>query len=192
MISLFPNLSACAFIMSNGVWRIWILIQNMGVRKLFIESLCNSDERILMITRQFSGGSYNFSSKGSQSVFFLSTHLLRHCNDHPVSSSSSCHCEANSCVPWSGLNDNISWLASTLFFGIKNHSSANPVFDWPSRIQKLTLDKNFTFDSFGFCNIIDPDERGVTNSIKYAVFDLLMLSSNNEDWLTLHACGESL
>lgn len=123
------------------------------------------------------GSSDHSRAKAPQSVLLFLRHLLRHGDNHAIPQRGRSHRQTHPCVSTGWFNKNVALFQLAGLSCVKDHTSANAIFDRAARVEELALGEQFTLNVLLFCDVVDSDEGCVAHVVKNVVTNFLVVIS---------------
>mmetsp|Transcript_5975 Transcript_5975/g.16880 ORF Transcript_5975/g.16880 Transcript_5975/m.16880 type:complete len:270 (+) Transcript_5975:922-1731(+) len=169
------NLLCGAVVVRQRISGIDILVQNVRVRDLRVESVGHTNMALRAVPRRLGGRPDDLGAQGLEKVHLLARHLLRHRDDHLIAP----HCRreghADPRVAARGLNEDVPLLDAAGLLRIHYHAVADAVLDAATRVHELALHQDLRLDTQGLRDRVEPDQGSIPNELERGVVNLLSL-----------------
>ena len=109
-VARFENLLRCRIVVSDGIVRIAVLIENVRIGNLHLQSMGNADVRFRRIERGARRRTNDLGAERAKNVDLLLTHLLGHDDDASIVLHGTRQRETNARVARRWFDDRVAWL----------------------------------------------------------------------------------
>mmetsp|Transcript_2526 Transcript_2526/g.7419 ORF Transcript_2526/g.7419 Transcript_2526/m.7419 type:complete len:241 (-) Transcript_2526:2-724(-) len=156
--------------MSEGIRWVRILIQDVRIGYLGIQTSGDGDVTLGTVKGRLRGSAHNLGTQRFQNINLFLAHLFRHCDYASVALDGRCQGNADACVTARGLDEGIAGLDPALPLGVFDHPPADPILDTPPGIEEFALGQNLHAVRCQPGHLlgdgVEPDERRVADGRK--------------------------
>ena len=136
-VARFEDLLRCCIVVSDGIVRIAVLIENVRIGNLHFQSMGDADVRFRRIERRARRRTDDLGAQRAENVDLFLAHLLGHDDDASIVLHGTRQGETNARVARRRFDDRVAWLQRSIAFGLFNHAKANAILHTAARIEKF-------------------------------------------------------